>query len=136
MIRWDLLPGALAQVLLNIVLLTLVLTVFGALALKFFVRNVPLLSHAIIFFWSVFRVLIVVGALWLAIILLGVQVPSSLSGLFSLAGMCAVGWLITHDLAKRYGTSIKFPGPGFKVVLTILVLSWIFIGIYYLVFMR
>ena len=49
-IRWDLLPGVISQVLINIAIFTLVLTIFGAGILKYFVRTVPLLSHAILFF--------------------------------------------------------------------------------------
>jgi hypothetical protein len=40
-IRWDLLPGVISQVLINIAIFTLVLTIFGAGILKYFVRIVP-----------------------------------------------------------------------------------------------
>ena len=76
--------------------------------------------------------LFIVAAVWLIVALLGIVIPSALSGLFSFAGMCIVGWLITHDLAKRYGVSSKFPGPGFKTMLSLLVLSWVFVGAYFL----
>ena len=131
-IRWDLLPGVISQVLINIAIFTLVLTIFGAVVLKYFVRTVPLLSHAILYFWAVFRVLFVVVAAWLIVVLIGIEIPSAFSGLLSIAGMCVVGWLITHDLAKRYGVPSKFPGPGFKTMLSLLVLSWMFVGAYFL----
>ena len=132
-IKWDLLPSVISQVLFNIAIFTLILTFFGMLALKFFVRSVPLLSHAFVFSWAVFRVLVAVSALWLGVVLAGIQIPPAFSGLFTLAALCIVGWLINHDLEKRYGVSRNFPSAGFKVILTLLVLSWIFVGGYLLV---
>ena len=76
--------------------------------------------------------LFVVVAVWLVVVLIGIEIPSAFSGVFSIAGMCVVGWLITHDLAKRYGWSSKFPGPGFKTMLSLLALSWVFVGAYVL----
>jgi hypothetical protein len=131
-IHWDLLPGAIFQVLINLAIITFVLTIFGACILKYFVRTVPLLSLAILFFWAVFRVLFVVAVAMFVAILLRLEFPLGFSGLFSIAGMCVVGWLITRDLAKRYGVPSKFPGPGFKTMLGLLALSWVFVGAYFL----
>lgn len=131
-INWNLLSSAVAEVLFNISVATLVVTIFGMLALKFFVRPVPLLSHAIIFFWAMFRVLLVVSVVTFGVVLAGIQIPSAFSGLFSLAGLWAVGWLINRDLQKRYGVPTKFPSAGFKVVLSLFVLCWIFVGAYFL----
>jgi hypothetical protein len=131
-IRWDLLPGVISQVFINMAILTLVLTIFGALVLKYFVRTVPLLSHAILFFWAVSRVLFVVIAVTFIVVLTRIEIPTAFAGLFSLVCMCAVGWLITHDLAKRHGVPSKFPGPGFKTMLSLLALSWVFVGALFL----
>jgi hypothetical protein len=65
---------------------------------------------------------------YVAVLLLQIPVPAGLSGVVSLAGMCAAGWLITHDLEK-YGVPKKFPGVGFKVMLGLLILGWIFVGL-------
>ena len=131
-VRWDLLPGVIYQLIINISLLTLALTFFGTFLLKFFVRQVPLLSHAFIFFWAVFRVLFVTTVLWLGVVITGLQIPAAFSGLFSIAGMCVVGWLITRSLETGYGVPKKFPGAGFKVMLSLLALSWIFVGAYWI----
>jgi hypothetical protein len=126
--------GALLQTVIVLVLYALVLTFLGMFALKYFVRQLPLLSHAMIFFWAVFRVLLTATALWAVVFFLKIKVPSQLSGLFGFACVCAVGWLLSHDLEHRYGVrSSKFPGPGGKVILSLIALTCVYIGITYLV---
>jgi hypothetical protein len=132
-IRWDLLPGVLTQIAIYLSILTLILTVFAAPLLKYFVRVVPLLSHAIIFVLAVARVLVVYVVVTLGVKISQIEIPSGLDGLFGLAGMCAVGWFISHDLEKRYGVKSKFPGPGAKVMFGLLAISWVFLVVYFLV---
>src|SRR5262245_845125 len=126
--------GALLQTVIMLVLYAVVLTFLGMFALKYFVRQLPLLSHAMLFFWAVFRVLLVATALWAIVFFFKIEVPSQLSGLFGLACVCAVGWLLSHDLEHRYGVrSGKFPGPGAKAILSLIAFAWLYIGITYLV---
>jgi hypothetical protein len=126
----------LAQALMGFAINTLFLTIFGALILKYFVRSVPLLGHAVLFFWALFRVTLVAIVLTSIVALTRMDIPSSLSlsVLFIIAGMCAVGWLITYDLGRRYGVPTEFPGPGFKTMLCLLALTWAFISIPWLLF--
>ena len=87
-----------------------------------------------LFFWAVFRVLLGATALWAIVFFLNFKVPSQLSGLFGLACVCAVGWLVSHDLKHQHGVgSGKFPGPGAKVLLSLIALACVYIGITYLV---
>ena len=126
--------GALLQTFITLVLYALVLTFFGMFALKYFIRQLPLLSHATIFFWAVFRVLLAATVLWAVVFFFKIEVPSQLSGPFGVTCVCAVGWLLSHDLEHRYGVrSGKFPGPGAKVILSLTFLSGVYIGITYLV---
>jgi len=126
--------GALLQTVIMLVLYAVVLTFLGMFALKYFVRQLPLLSHAMLFFWAVFRVLLAATALWAIVFFFKIEVPSQLSGLFGLACVCAVGWLLSHDLEHRYGVrSGKFPGPGAKAILSLIAFAWLYIGITYLV---
>ena len=126
--------AALLQTFIMLVLYALVLTFLGMFALKYFIRQLPLLSHALIFFWAVFRVLLAATALWAVVFFLKIKIPSQLSGLFGLACVCAVGWLLSHDLEHRYGVrSGKFPGPGAKVILSLIALTGVYIGITYFV---
>ncbi len=78
-----------------------------------------------------FRVMLVVVALTFAGVIFGIS-AGALSGVFSLLGVGAVGWLITRDLAKNYGTPTKFPAVGAKVMLSLFVLMWILVGVVFL----
>jgi hypothetical protein len=131
-IHWDSIGLALGQALFGVVLLSLVWTLLGMLVMKYFVRHVPLVSHAIILFWAIFRVLLAVLGLTIAGALLDIS-AGPFAGLLSLLGMCAIGWLITRDLAEKYGTPTKFPAVGAKVMFSMLALTWIIIGIIYVV---
>jgi hypothetical protein len=95
--------------------------------MKYFVRQVPLISHAIIFFWAAFRVLLVVVVFTFLGVIFNIS-TGTLSGLLGLLALSAVGWLITRHLAKNYGTPTKFPSVGAKVMASMLVISWIFVG--------
>ena len=126
--------GALVQTVIMVVLYALVLTFLGMFVLKYFVRQLPLLSHAMIFFWAVFRVLLAATALWAIVFFFKIEVPSQLSGLFGVACVCAVGWLLSRDLEHRYGVRRgKFPGPGARVILSFIALTCVYIGITYVV---
>ncbi len=128
-IDWEILPLVIVQILLGLLTLTFVYTFFGTLVMKLFARAVPLRRLAIVCFWAIFRVFLVVAVIMAIVIIGGINVPQGLSGLFAVAGMSMVGWLITHDL-QRDGIPKKFPGVGFKVVVALLVLSWIVGGLF------
>ena len=129
-VNWGALPGVAVQVLINILGICLVLTLVGTIFMKVFPRSIPVYRLAIICFLAHFRVLMIVFVLSAIVILGQINVPHGLSGIFALSGMCAIGWLITHDLG-RYGISKKFPGIGAKVVIGIFALTWIAVGLYY-----
>lgn len=134
-INWNMVGPAFAQVLFNITVASLFLTVFGALLLKYFVRQVPILSCALLFFWALFRVLFVVSVLYFLTIVFALSM-GALSGVFSLVGMCMVGWLITRDLGRLYGVPTKFPAVGAKVMGSLFILGWLVIIAAYLIFYR
>lgn len=132
-VDWLALLSALLQLFINIVLLSLVSTVLAALILKFFYRNVDFKQLAGLCFWAIFRILIITAILYAAVVIGHIRVPTGVDGLLSLLGVCALGWLITHDM-QRYGVPKKFPGPGFKVVIGLVLVSWILVGIGFLIY--
>jgi len=72
--------------------------------------------------WATLRVQIVVlGLIYLASAF-GISVRS-LSSLLGLLASCAVGWLVTRDLSRKYGTPTKFPAVGAKVVITMIIIT-------------
>jgi hypothetical protein len=118
-IHWDAFEPSLAQALYAVAFLA-VWTIVGMLLMKYFVRQVPLLSHAAILFWATLRVQIAV----LAIVYLGSIFGLSVkSGLFGLLAFCAVGWLVTRSLSRKYGVPTKFPAVGAKVVTMMFIIS-------------
>jgi hypothetical protein len=130
-IHWELMGPALGQVIFNITIMTLVVTLFGTFVMKYFVRTVPLLSLAFIFFWAMFRVMLVV----VVITFIGVifDVPAGpLSGVFTFLGIGAVGTLITRHLGKHYGLPTKFPASGAKTIFVLFILMWVIVIAVYL----
>lgn len=97
-------------------------TLVGMFVMKFFVRKVPLLDHAVILFWATLRVQIVVLALIFVLDILGIAMRP-LSGFVSLLALCAVGWLVTQDLSRKYSVPTKFPAIGAKVITTMTIIS-------------
>jgi len=90
--------------------------------MKYFARRVPLLNHAAILFWATLRVQIVAfGLIYLGRVF-GISLRS-LSSLLGLLASCAVGWLVTRDLSRKYGTPTKFPAVGAKVVITMIIIT-------------
>jgi hypothetical protein len=120
-IHWDASAPSLAQAL-YIVTILCVWTLVGMFVMKYFVRQVPLLNHAAILFWATLRMQIVVlGLIYLGSIC-GISVRP-LSSLFGLLASCAVGWLVTRDLSRKYGVSTKFPAVGAKVMATMVIIT-------------
>jgi hypothetical protein len=97
-------------------------TIVGMFVMKFFVRKVPLLDHAAILFWATLRVQIVVLALIFVLNTLGISMRP-LSGFVSLLALCAIGWLVTQDLSRRYSVPTEFPAVGAKVMATMTIIS-------------
>jgi hypothetical protein len=93
-INWSVLGPVLLQVMLNVTIMTLVMTLFGTAVLKYFVRNVPLLSHAFIFFWAMFRVMVVAAVCIVVATIFDIH-AGLFSAVFAILGMGAVGTLIT-----------------------------------------
>lgn len=125
-IHWELMGPVLGQVLFNITVMTAIVTLFGTVVLKYFARSVPWLSHAFIFFWAMFRVMLVV----LVITFIGVifDIPAGpLSGIFTFLGIGAVGTLITRHLGKHYGLPTKFPAVGAKTIFVLFILMWVIV---------
>jgi hypothetical protein len=133
-IDWPNLLAALLQLFVDIVLLSVVSTVLGALILKFFYRNIAFKQLAGLCFWAIFRVLLICVVLYIAARLSNISLPAEVSGLVTLAGMCAAGWLITRDM-QRHGVPKRFPGPGLKVVIGLLIVSWVFVGMGFLIYL-
>lgn len=130
-IHWELMGSVLGQALFNITVMTAIVTLFGTAALKYFARSVPWLSHAFIFFWAMFRVMLVV----LVITFVGVifDIPTGpLSGVFTFLGIGAVGTLITRNLGKHYGLPTKFPAIGAKTMFVLFILIWVIVIVVYL----
>ena len=122
--------GIMQQIIWDAVAIFCVWTLIGSLVMKYLFRQVPIRSHAAILFWAMLRVQIVV----LALIVLGsvfsisVRSLSSLFGgltqsLFPILALCAVGWLVTRDLSKKYGVPTKFPAVGAKVMTTMYIIT-------------
>ena len=120
-IHWDALAPSLAQLQYTLIILC-VWTIVGMVLMKYFVRQVPLLNHAAILFWATLRVQIVVLALVYLGSIFGISVRP-LSGLFGLLACCAVGWLVTRDLSRKYGVPTKFPAVGAKVMTTMVIMT-------------
>jgi hypothetical protein len=114
-INWALAPS-LNQALFAIIVFCVWMLV-GALVMKYFVRQAPILNHAAILFWAAFRVQIVVFALILLGSIFNISIRP-LSSLFSVLALCAVGWLVTRHLSRNYGVPTQFPAVGAKVMTT------------------
>ena len=120
-IHWDALAPSLAQALYMITILC-VWTIVGMFVMKYFVRQVPILNHAAILFWAILRVQIVVLPLISLCSAFGISVRA-LSGPFGLLASCAIGWLVTQHLSRKYGVPTKFPAVGAKVMTTIFIIT-------------
>jgi hypothetical protein len=117
-IHWEL---SLVQALYAVTILC-VWTIVGMFVMKYFVRQVPLLNHAAILFWATLRVQIVVLALVYLGSILGISVRP-FSSLVGLLASCAVGWLVTRHLARKYGVPTKFPAVGAQVITTMAIIT-------------
>jgi len=124
-IPWDALGPLPAQALYMGAILC-VWTIVGMFVMKYFARRVPLLNHATILFWATLRVQIVAFGLIHLGSVFGISVRS-LSSLLGLLASCAVGWLVTRDLSRKYGTPTKFPAVGAKVVTTMIIITLLII---------
>lgn len=108
-----------------------VLTIIAAPSMKYFARQIPLLSCALIFFVASYVVSFVFIFGWIALRLVGITFANELSGVTAFAGMFVTGWLINRYVARHYAIPTKFPSLGFKVILSTLAGMWVLIGIGY-----
>jgi len=117
------------QIALRDALLIAILTVIAAPAMKYFARQIPFLSCALIVFVTAYAVsmLFIIG--WMALSIALVPLDSALSGVTTFAAMFVIGWLINRHVARHYGIATKFPSLGFKVMLSTLAGTWIITGI-------
>jgi hypothetical protein len=107
-------------------------TLLGMFVTKYFAPQVPLVGHAFVLFWASLRVFLV--ALVLTLLDVAYDVPAeTLNGVLGLLGMFAIGWLVTRDLGKRYGTPTRFSAIGAKVMLSMMVVTWGIFSIAYVV---
>jgi hypothetical protein len=120
--RWAAAAPWFTQTLVTMAVFCVVWTLLGMLVMKFFVRQVPILTHAAILFWATLRVQIVVLAFISLCRVLGVPI-GAISQVVGVLATCAVGWLVTHDLSRKYRVSKKFPAVGAKVMTTLVVFS-------------
>ena len=124
--HWDALAAAPAQALFTLAIFCVVWTLVGMFVMKYFVRQVSILNLAAILFWAVFRVQIAVLALIFLAGIFGISLRP-LAGLFSVLVPCAVGWLVTQHLSRRYGVPTKFPAVGAKVAATMVTITWLIV---------
>jgi hypothetical protein len=104
-------------------------TLVGALVMKYFVRQVPIVNLAAILFWAAIRVQIVVLALILLVSMIGISLRPFVA-LSNVLALCAVGWLVTQHLSRNYGVPTKFPAVGAKVMTTMVIITlFIVVGI-------
>jgi hypothetical protein len=125
-IGWDAMAPAPIQALFTLVIFSVIWTLVGMFAMKYFVRQVPLLNLAAILFWATFRVQIVVLASIFLGGIFGISIRA-LSGLFSVFALCAVGWLVTQHLSRNFGVPTKFPAVGAKVMTTMVIITWLIV---------
>jgi hypothetical protein len=112
----DLIISILKHIFIVSLIISLVLTIIGALALKYLYKFIPLLSLFLIYFWVIFRVVIAFNLIKFTYMYLHLEIPIFISGISTLTGTFLVGYLISKALEKNYGVSSKFPGPGFKSI--------------------
>ena len=122
----DLMISIVSHILIISLTIGFFCTLVGALALKYFLRFIPLLSHSIIFFWAIFRVVMFFNIIKFTYMYLHVEIPLAFTSISTLAGACFVGYFVSKDLEKNYGISSKFPGPGFKSVSVVCIFPLIF----------
>ena len=94
----------------------------GALAMKYFIRQVPVRSLAAILFWATVRVQAAVFAFILLSDIFKISIRP-LSGLLNLLALCAIGWLVTRHLSRNYGLRTNFPAVGTMVVATVVIVT-------------
>ena len=126
-------PSVLANVLWELAwrdaLLIAFLTIIAAPSMKYFARQIPFLSCALIVFVTTYIVSIFYLVGWMALSIALVPLDSSLGGIATFAAMFVTGWLINRYVARHYGIATKFPSLGFKVMLSTLAGTWIITGI-------
>jgi len=128
-------PSVLGHVLWELAwrdaLLIAFLTIIAAPPMKFFARQIPFLSCALIVFVTAYIVSILFIVGWMALRIARVPLDSSLGGVATFAAMFVTGWLINRYVARNYGIATKFPSLGFKVMLSMLAGAWLLVGIGY-----
>lgn len=123
--------AVLLQLVINDAVMIAVFTIIAAPPMKYFARQIPFLSCALILFLAGYVVALVFSFGWVALRLGGVSLPAGLSNLAAFPGLFATGWLINRYVARHYGIATKFPSLGFKVMLSLLAGLWILTGIGY-----
>lgn len=128
--------AALAEGLFKLVFISLIYTIFGAAALKYFARQIPVFRLALIFYWAIFRVILVIAAGTLVLGALGVVEWGLLGTFVTLVGLGVTAWLITRHMHTHYGFPDTFPSIGAKAVTVATLAVWLiaisFFGLMYL----
>jgi hypothetical protein len=90
--------------------------------MKWFVRQAPVLGLAAVLCWAALRVEIAVFSLIFLFGFLNISIRPLVAP-FNMLALCAVGWLVSQDLSRKYGVTTKFPGVGAWVVATMIVIT-------------
>ena len=123
------LAAALSDLAFRDALLIASLTIIAAPAMKYFARQIPFLSCALIVFVTAYVVSLLFFIGWMMLRIALVPLDSASSGVTAFAAMFVTGWLINRYVARNYGIPIKFPSLGFKVMLSTLATMWLVVGI-------
>jgi hypothetical protein len=122
--------GAILQVLVGGVALTVVFALLASTGVKYFARHLPY-STAFLISLVGFAVCTVLYVLYF-IAQTAMALPRSADGLFGLVALSIAGTIITK-LARNYGVEKKgWLGIGAKSVFMLVGLSWVVVGIVYL----
>jgi hypothetical protein len=122
---------AIVQLIFGIVFLTFIFGLFAAIFIKLFERSVSFGQASLVAGWSIFVSTLAFVVYFFIQSVLGL--PRSIDGLAAIVWMALSGTLITRRL-RTYGFEKHgWAGVGAKTMLSVLALSWVLVGVYYLV---
>jgi hypothetical protein len=119
------------DILVRIGIFVFIFALFATVFIKLFERRLTFVQAVLIAGWCLLLATVLLTIYFALKPMLGL--PASVDGIATIAWMALAGTLITRQ-AQKYGFKKSgWLGLGAKVMLSILALSWVFVGIYLLI---
>jgi hypothetical protein len=119
------------DILVRIGIFVFIFALFATVFIKLFERRLTFVQAVLIAGWCLLLATVLLTIYFALKPMLGL--PASVDGIATIAWMALAGTLIARQ-AQKYGFKKSgWLGLGAKVMLSILALSWVFVGIYLLI---